>query len=331
MNNDKFLRDSYKHFQSVRDARFQMGWDRHSLIPSFILGGDRYRALLSPEPIRIPENNTQDIYRAYHRSGSLERWKQVVEPYCYPSMFAHLFCLLVCGFGPPLLHFLGAESLLINQYGRMGSGKTILRKIIHSIYGRHSDLELIGDDSLTSIIKQCGAAGSLPVTIANNSNEDKWKEVSLSVKLGRVPRKASHKTDHRWQLVALVTSHYKLKTHEKYILHIPVEYQKEISPLAQVGMSYYLEENYGEAGAIYIQYLLDTYHKHPTNLKKITAVLSRTGLVTDNFSPDLLTAGTLALYAAIVVSELRLMNVPITEFHSWIAKKLPELIGTELH
>ena len=305
----EIIKELRSHFETIK-AEFQLGWDRKSLIPTFHAGEARYQPLTAPRMIKIPDIPLRKVLSAYHRSGDLDQWKMAVSIFRAPEMFEYLFVLLVCGFGSPLLHFIGSNSLLLHVYGNYGTGKRMLSNIINSIYGKCEDLILTEIDRDSDIIERCRVVGSLPITV---QNWREWSTLAKWIEKGRTSKG-------NWKLIALAIDSNKKGLERS--LAIRLSNKTQLSPLAQIGISHLIGNNYGLAGERYIQYLLDHYSDHQENLGKIINYLSSPGRLPLNSSSDHLILGAIAIYAAIIVNELSLIKIPIRAFNRWVFKTI---------
>lgn len=288
-----YLQLSTKHLNDTAKAeemRLQFGWADNDR--KFIIGDREYSVdgvFHSP-----PSSATSGIAPLMVPKGSLEKWKEVFALYGEPGM-EHLAFAALSAFGTPLFKFTGQSGCLINLHSPgSGTGKTTTLHMINSVWGDSKRLCAIKDDTLNAKIMRMGVHNNLPVCIDEITNT-KAEEVSVlvyNVSQGKgKDRLKQHSNALRynastWQTMAICSANSSLyeklgglkDTPDGEMMRI-IEYQIDKVPVldqahAKRMFDHQLLENFGHAGGIYAEYMVN-------NIEEISAAVLATQAVID--------------------------------------------------
>lgn len=289
-----YVAASLKNMQFERKAeimRTQFGWaDKDS---KFILGEREITkdgVFYSP-----PSNVTKDVAQFIHARGTLEKWQEVFNMYNLPGLEPHAFAALT-GFGSPLLKFTGLEGAIINViHPESGSGKSTTLYMCNSVMGHPKRLGSIWKDTVNAKIQLLGIMNNLANTIdeITNTTPAEFSELAYSITQGRGKNRVkNHANEMRvnntsWQGISLASanaSFYEklgsLKTTPDGEMMRLLEYQ--IGPNTLIDptrgkqlFDHQLMDNYGHAGEVYVQWLVNNLEEARDLLKKVQARIDK--------------------------------------------------------
>jgi hypothetical protein len=263
---------SYQKSKRAEKSRLQFGWaDNYS---AFIVGDRQITATgvqYSP-----PSSVTVGLVQHFRQAGTLEEWQKVVSFYNRPGMELHMFSTFV-GFSSPLVPFSKeARGGIINLYSdTSGTGKTTMLKVANSIFGHPEDLMLIKSDTMNSRISRIGTLQNITPTIDEITNEP--PEVTSDFMYDFLQMRGKNRLKHSHNIERINTTNW--RTNCMVTANSPVEdklHVKKRSPDGELArfldLEYYkgndlsktetdaifapLRENYGWAGDIFIQYVI---------------------------------------------------------------------------
>ena len=272
-----YLASSIKQLQRTFAAdktRHQMGWNPD--LSGFVVGELEYTATgtrLAPAGpvIRALAPKLQPI-------GDLEEWKKVANFYARPGMEGHALALLF-GFGAPLLRLIGSievRGATVNlMSNRSGTGKTTVQMVINSIFGHPSDLLLKKEDTLNSKMQVMGMLNTIAVTMdeVTNMKDEEVSEFVYSVPHGKGKNRMESQTNRlrvnttSWNTIAFTSSNsslYDKLTRNKNtpegelrrLIEINIDRGTLVSKEESDVVFSKLAENYGLAGPIFIQFVM---------------------------------------------------------------------------
>ena len=270
-----YANTSVKTYQKTKRAdksRLQFGWtDNYS---SFIVGDRQITATgIKYSP---PSSVTLGLVGFFRQAGTLEKWKEVVSFYNRPGMELHMFTMFA-GFSSPLVPFCGeSRGGIINLYSDgSGTGKTTMLKVINSIFGHPEDLMLIKSDTMNSRISRIGTLQNITPTIDEITNEP--PEVTSDFLYDFLQARGKNRLKHSHNVERINSTTWKSNCVTS--ANSPLEdklYVKKRSPDGELArfmdLEYYpgntltktesdaifnpLKTNYGWAGDVYMQYVI---------------------------------------------------------------------------
>lgn len=256
----------------------RLGW--HEGRKSFVLPDAIYHrdGTVTPhQASRILEAATKN---AVHVAGDQQTWFKLVEFYVGPSYHTSRFHFYAA-FGAPLLHMTGHKGVLIAASGDTGRGKTTILKAAASIYGDPSGL-LVGGGSYGSTINatfsMLGTFHSLPFFWDDTTERepDEMRQFMLHISTGK-GKDRMHGNVHdgkvvTWETIVMSSAntddvHRIMATgkdsapHLMRFISVPFD-AIDGSTEAKLAADKFIRgigENYGHAGRVYLQYIVQHY------------------------------------------------------------------------
>lgn len=253
--------------------RLQFGWaDRDT---KFIVGDQEVSVqgtYHSP-----PSTVTAKIAPHLRPVGSFEKWREVFSLYGRPGLEPHAFAALTA-FGAPLFKFFGQSGAMINViHPTSGTGKTTILHMCNSVWGSPKGLLAVAEDTLNAKIMRLGVHNNLPYTVdeITNMSPTDFSTLVYNMTQGRgkdrVKQSANELRENltSWATIALCSSnasfHEKMtsnKTSPDGEMMRLVEYKIEAcdavdAALGKQMFDHQLLENYGHAGLVYAEYLVN--------------------------------------------------------------------------
>lgn len=281
---------SVKNLQVANKAeimRTQFGWvDKDSKI----IIGDREitkdGTFYSP-----PSTTTNTVADLMKPTGSLEKWKEVFNMYSRPGLEPHAFAALT-GFGSLLLKFTGISGAIINViYPRSGSGKSTTLYMCNSIVGHPKQLASIWKDTYNSKMHRLGVLNNLANTIdeITNTSAQEFSDLAYSISQGRGKNRMKASANEErlnltsWQGITLASANASF--YEKLGLAKDSPdgesmrlFEYRIGPTDIISTAegkqmfdHQLFENYGHAGEIYAQWLVNNLEEAIATLRQVQA------------------------------------------------------------
>lgn len=279
----QYMISSYKTMRQsikVEQMRTQFGWaDNYS---KFIIGDREVGAtgvLHSP-----PSSMTDEIAVHMTTAGTLEKWKEVFNLFGRPGLEAQAFAAGVA-FGAPLLHMSGQRGAILNLiHPKSGTGKTTILHMCNSVWGNPELLCSKQDDTHNSKIHKIGVFNSIPSTFDEMTNTPAKQLSELTYLItqgsGKDRMKGSsnelRKNLAKWRTIALCSSNASfyeklqgikdrpdgemMRIIEYHIGDVDPEHALEVE-FAKHMFDHQLMENYGHAGQIYAEYLVENYEE----------------------------------------------------------------------
>ena len=286
--------DEFQDTRKAEHMRLQFGWaDGDS---KFIIG-DRE---ITKDGIfhSPPSSTTSNIAENMHAVGTLDMWKEIFALYGKPGMEPHALAAL-SAFGSPLLKFLGQNGVIFNLFSpRSGTGKTTVLHMINSVYGHPKRLCAVKADTLNAKILRLGIMNHLPFTIdeMTNTESKEFSELAYNMTQGRGKDRVKQSTNEMrnnltsWACISVCSSNASfyeklelLKTAPEGEMMRLIEYTLDSVPpemaldtaFAKDMFDHKLMENYGRAGDIYAQYLVNNLEECKDCAVSIQAKIDR--------------------------------------------------------
>lgn len=272
--------------QEVETMRLQFGWaDDDS---KFILGSRE----IGPSYTRYspPSKTTVEIANALNAEGSLEEWKKIINVYGMPGFEPHAFAVFTA-FGAPLIKFLGIKGGIINLINnRSGTGKSTILQVMNSVWGHPDQLMLQWRDTLNVKLHRMAVMCNLPIGVdeITKMSGDDFSDLAYSVTQGAPRRrmKASVNEEREsqgfWATLMVCTSNASMtdkleamkSTSEGELMRLM---QYRIDPTSNLDKAEAkrifgrLQHNYGHAGGLYAQFLVQNLEEVIETALKIQA------------------------------------------------------------
>ena len=332
-----------KNLQVMRRAdimRTQFGWvDNDS---KFILGDREITkdgVYYSP-----PSHITKAVAEHLNEHGDFEKWKEVFNMYAQPGLEPHAFAALTA-FGSPLLKFTGMSGAIINViHSSSGSGKSTALFMCNSVWGHPVKNASIWKDTFNAKMHRLGVMNNLPNTIdeITNTSPMEFSDLSYSISQGRGKNKMRGSVNEErvnltsWQGITLTSSNASFYQKLGAAKDSPdgesmrlLEY--EIKPNAlidvQVGKQMFdhqLRENYGHAGEIYAQWLVNNLEEAKDLVRQIQAKLDKEVKFTqrERFWSAVAACN---IAGGLIAKSLGLHDYDMKLVYAWLVKMLGEM------
>ena len=290
-----FVVMSLKAIQYKRKAeqmRLQFGWaDNDS---KFIIGDREVSAdgvYHSP-----PSSVTKGLADRMGPCGTYEKWQEVFNLYGRPGLEPHAFAALTA-FGAPLFKFTGQSGAILNViHPRSGTGKTTILHMCNSVWGHPKDLCAIKEDTVNAKTLHLGIMNNLPFTVdeITNMTANQLSEMAYNMSQGRGKNRMKSSGNElrlnatTWQTISLCSSNAsineKLQGGPKKnpdgelmrLLEYKIDYNSALpTDFAKQMFDHQLMENYGHAGLIYAEWLVNNLEEAKNTLKVVQMKIDR--------------------------------------------------------
>ncbi len=320
-----------QNMEQAEKVRTQFGWTDEN---TFILG-DRE---ITPNGIKYspPSTAIMSTCGLLSKKGALDEWKTVVNFYGNPGMEAQAFAFFL-GFGTPLIKFTPIRGGMVNLMSPgSGTGKSTVQMAINSIWGMPFDLLLQNDDTYNAKIFRFGVMNNLPVTIdeVTNMKEEIVSQLAYAITQGRGKNRLESQVNAErinntlWRLLAITSSNsslydklYALKEFpEGELMRIielkivrDVNFSKEFTD-ALFGK---LQTNYGLAGEIFMQYVVENLPEVLETLRDVQLKLdAAAGLgQRERFWSSM---GAVSITAGLIAKRLGLIDIDVKRVFTWL-------------
>tara|TARA_R110000822_G_scaffold579_5_gene2579 strand:+ start:3557 stop:6400 length:2844 start_codon:yes stop_codon:yes gene_type:complete len=262
-----------QHKRSAEKMRTQFGWaDNDS---KFIIGDQE----ISKDGVyhSPPSTATANLANFMGPKGTLEKWKEVFNLYGKPGLEPHAFAALTA-FGSPLLKFTGQQGAILNViHPNSGTGKTTILHMCNSVIGHPERLCAIKEDTANAKIIHLGLMNNLAFTVdeITNMKPEDFSNLAYCMSQGRGKNKSERFSNTlklnliSWQSLCLCSGNaaftekmasYKASA-DGELMRL-VEYKIDQSDILEPAFAkemfdHQLKDNYGHAGVIYAQWLVN--------------------------------------------------------------------------
>jgi hypothetical protein len=271
--------------------RTQFGWAENNA--KFIIG-DRE---ISKDGIygSPPSSNTKEIAKHLVPIGTMEKWKEVFNMYRLPGLEPHAFAALTA-FGAPLFRFTGLKGAIINVIYKLGgTGKSTTLFMCNSVYGHPEALASIWKDTNNAKMHRLGILNNLPYTVdeITNISPADFSDLAYGMSQGRSKDRmegSSNKlreNDTTWQTMSLASanaSFYEKLGSNKAGANAEMLrlFEYTIAPNNVIStedgkrlFDRQLKENYGHAGDIYLQWLVNNLEEAVQAILNVQAKIDK--------------------------------------------------------
>jgi hypothetical protein len=270
----------------AEEMRLQFGWTDND--SKFIVGEKEFvPGAWYPSPA---SSQTRGFANHLRGVGTLEKWKEVFELYGRPGMEPVAFAALTA-FGAPLFKFTGQHGAVINLINsHSGTGKTTALRMCNSVWGDPAPLLGTKKDTENARYFKLGVFNNLPVTNDEMTNLklESLSELIYSVTEGKAKdRMKSSANELRlnastWQTIMLCSSNSSFYEKLAVLKHGAnaealriLEYKVGFSGVVtqeegKALFDHQLSENYGWAGPIYAQYLVENRDHLAKEVRELT-------------------------------------------------------------
>jgi hypothetical protein len=323
----------------VEVMRMQYGWaDKNS---KFVIGDQEITA----EGIKYspPSSMTSALSEYMQPVGTLDEWKKIANVYNRPSMEPHAFGFFTA-FGSPLLTHLNLKGAVINLVNNVsGTGKTTVAKVMHSVYGHPEEQMLIAKDTINVKLHRMGVMGNLPISCdeITNVEADHFSDFVYAVSQGRARNRMKSQSNEerlntsKWSLLCVCTSNASfydklasLKSTPDGELMRLIEFQIPVNSVMNKveadEIFSQLDNNYGHAGRIYLQWLVSNLEEAIDMVKQIQVVIDKKVKFSGR---ERFWSGVAAcnIAGAMIAKKLGLIDIDIKRVFEWMVAEFSKM------
>lgn len=330
-----------KELQKIEAAelvRSQFGWTASDM--SFVIGSREIMKNTSPR-FSPPSETTEPIVPMYSKAGTLDEWTKVANTYSLKGNEVRAFGLFL-SLGAPMFKFFSLGGAIVHlTNASSGVGKSTIQKVANSVWGNPDLTMLVRDDTTLAKYQRMGVVKNMILCLDEVTNMEP-KAVSdfafgITNGRGRNRQQAAANAERinktTWSLPCITSGNNSL--HE--VLQIDKadpEGEKlrvlELEVVRSDGLSKQdtdqlfsmdLMENYGHAGEVMMQYILDNYEDCVKDLKSIQRDFDKTAKLTqpDRYYSALCAT---ALFGGKVANDLGIIDIPIKPVYDYLISKL---------
>lgn len=252
----------------------RMGWVGRD----FVYGANCFRKNRM-EPATLA-GQLKSMAPSFEPKGDLETWKDLIhQAYGRAGQEQYQF-LLACGFGAPLMQFVGDyRGVIVSAVSyKSGQGKTSAQRAAMSIYGEAAKLETAyGRQTTNALYERLGAMGNLPFMIDEVSNIDSGAladmayAISQGIQKDRLNKSGEVRAQREpWQTLVMTSGNRSLiaalgsggmqrEPEMRRVFEFNFEAVSDLSKREADRIFNDLRDHYGVAGPVYIDYLVKNY------------------------------------------------------------------------
>ena len=330
-----------KHLQNTSAAelvRQQFGWNDGG--KSFVIGTRELTKNAAPK-YSPPSEATENITHIYSKQGTIDEWKKVADCYALEGNEIRAFALFL-SLGAPMFKFFALGGAIVHlTNASSGVGKSTIQKVANSVWG-HPDLSmLVKDDTVQSKYHRMGVVQNMILCMdeLTNLHPTEVSNLAFGVTNGRGKNRlqaaanSERVNNTTWSLPCITSGNNSL--HEvlqmekadpegELLRVLEVEVVRSDTMTKQQTDQIFsrdLMENYGHAGEVMMQYVLDNYDDCVEDLKMIQVDFDTTaGLEQPDRYYSALCAT--ALWGGKVANDLGLIEVPVKPVFDRMVKQL---------
>ena len=291
-----------------------------------------------------PSHITKEFAQHMQPTGTREKWKEVFNLYAQPGLEAHAFAAL-SGFGAPLLKFSGHSGAIINVIHKSsGTGKSTALYMGNSIFGHPDKLGAIWKDTAAAKFIMLGVYNNLLFTVdeITNTSPQEFSNLAYAMSQGRGANRAKASANElrtnttTWATISLCSSNASFYEKLGVNKNSPdgemmrlLEYQIEPTTIidaatAKKMFDHQLKENYGHAGPIYVQYLVNELEEALSCFRAIQERIDREMKLTsrERFWSAVIAAN---LTGGLIARNLGLCDYDMRAIYDWTLTMLADI------
>lgn len=279
---------NHLQMETVADeARTQYGWTGDEKNPtSFVVG--EYEIFADRTELNPVSGKTASTYSYFIPKGNLEDWKKTVQFLNQPNFELHQY-LFGITFGAPLVHFTPINAVMFHAYSKdTGLGKTTAMLAGASVWGNPDELVLFEKDTANTKMNRAEVYKNLPLFLdeMTNTHPKDLSDFGYQLPSGKqrnrlgpngnteryrgMPWKLSAGSTGNTSMIERISGYKALpKAEAARILEYRVVQTFFGDKSLTDKFSREIKENWGLAGPIYIQYILNNLETVKTLLDSV--------------------------------------------------------------
>lgn len=283
---------------------------------------------------------TEALRPMYIPSGSLSVWKAAMKSYIRGGhdMAPLRYGAIYTQFGAPLMRFTSQNAVVNSMLGPSGVGKTTAQLLGMSVFCSRT-AKIQGTSTMNAIFNRIGVLNNLPFVIDEFSEEDDRKQAAITLNItsgsGKDRMEGSTNTERintiRWASQGSLSTnrslHDLLSDKPQNLMRVfefTCPKSKALTSREVDNMLAFTKENYGWAGFVYLQYLVNNFDRLQSAVDRVVDAVTRhfdmrqeerfwtSGIATN-------------LIGAILFKRLGLFDSPLKNDLVWIALNLRNL------
>ena len=325
-------------------AHKQFGWTDEDCT-SFILGNKEI--FDSHSDFNPPSSQTMSLFPAFEPRGTLEEWKETMDFYNREGFEVHQF-VVGTAFGSALMGLSPINCAALHLHSKeSGVGKTTAMAAAATVWGNSEELMMFQEDTYNTKMHRGEIYHSLPLYI-DELTEAKPAELSNLVyqltggkQRGRLVSggNAERYRGSPWKMLVVTTGNTSViervsmaksmpKAEAMRILEVKVDrmFKKSEDKRAQDDFTENIKNNYGHAGEVYIQYILNNMDMVKKLISDIRIrVDAESGLTSENRFWSAFATNTLA--GVILAEKAGLLDYDVKALFKWTIAMLRKSKG----
>lgn len=318
----------------------QMGWKtaRNGRGPMFVLGKKIFHADGEVEDASLAKNVPRAAL-GFRSQGDLKKWVGMTSAFRAPGMEPMAFALLAGGFGSVLMNSTGFDGAVVAMTGESGAGKTLLLRMITSVWGYHKDLIMLKDDTRNTLISRLGVYSNLPLAVDEVTNmsgldvSDFAYRITQGRDKGRLTQNAVEKAVlNTWNTLAVTSSNSSmidlLSTAKQdpgaeinRILEYKVTEHASFKGAVATDAYWTLDEHFGLAGEVYAQWLVQNVDRIKPALDTVRSKIELAAKLRgdERFWGAV---ASVAIVGGLFAKQLGLIDFEIVPVYNWVIKTI---------
>lgn len=315
------------------------GWQQDG---GFLIGNRLYKPGIEVRDVTVGDDALV-MLPAMRESGTLEDWSSLVdEVYGAPGMEQYQF-ILAAGFGAPLMRMTGHDGVTLNLMSNAsGVGKTTVALAALSIWGKPSAMaQTSGQATINAIYSRIGVMNSLPCYVdeITKATPQQLSGLAYDVTGGhskdRVSRTgAAKEVKSTWSTIVITSGNASTwakisATAEQTSAQLLRVFEYRLEPKFGLTQDAAREKfarlatNYGTAGPVFIQYVLDNVEAVQKMVTKIQNALARKARMHEN-ERFWLAGASASITGAMIARQLGLIHFDVNSLMDWCVERIVE-------
>jgi hypothetical protein len=315
------------------EARRQFGWVDDELT-GFVVGKEEIQAdRIKSNP---PSTATTGMFRYFEPRGTLEGWKKTANFYNREHFELHQF-VVGTSFGSPLVALTPINAVTLHLHGISGVGKTTAMKTGLALWGDPMELITDRDDTLNHRMNRGEVYHSLPLYMdeLTNMKGPEFSSLAYQITGGRQRGRMSANSNVErqrgkpWRLICVSSANASMIEKISMVKSMPTAEAQRVLECRVKNLKSILEDksetdrlaeevevNYGHAGKIYIQYVMNNLEEVRKLLRQVQiSVDQKAGLSAENRFWSVLVSCTMT--GLIIAKRIGLIDYDIKNLFAW--------------